>query len=204
MAFPPCPVPRDSLDLWTRGSPSSPVHCPTSSAVLLTPAQGSNSRTRTFSPLANLQGSTLAFSVVQFGLIKRPKRWDWEKAQIQGHLTKQMNEDAGSEFRKSTWDVWVWNPDLFWSMLVSLKGSGKPCELCAIPEPHYWWFLINQVSMGSPPAISTEYQLPQPSGKCPVGIPHAFSSHLAGRLKTPPFCPKGRNRRPCSESCATP
>ena len=31
----------------------------------------------------------------------------------------------------------------------------------------------------------------------PMGIPHAFSPHLAGRLKTPPFCPKGGKRRPC-------
>ena len=57
--------------------------------------------------------------------------------------------------------------------------------------------------MDSSPAISTEYQLPQQAGECPMGIPRAFSPHLAGRLKTPPFGQKGKREDPVSDSCAT-
>ena len=109
-----------------------------------------------------------------------------------GHLTKR-NEDTQSDvpvWKCPKVGMGLWH-DLFQAALVSLKWAGEPCEPLTGPGTplsgspvSYWqeqetpppdlssplclwgksWVITGQDSKGSPPGISTEYQLPQRSG----------------------------------------
>lgn len=67
LVFPQCQTTRESEDLWTKGNCGHFAHCLTSSIALLIQVQKAVATTPM---LANLQGSTVTFFIVTFGLVK--------------------------------------------------------------------------------------------------------------------------------------
>lgn len=76
-----------------------------------------------------------------------------------------------------------------------------PTTRLPLPFMLVWWTLRDSLSTKIPwvPLLLSTWNTSCPSNQVsyPVRIPRAFSPHLAGRMKTPPFCPKGGKRRPC-------